>query len=429
MSTANQNTLAESGALDRPSMLEKRSYVPWASRFMRFLENKQEEGELMKNSIDNGPYIRKEIDNPNDTTKKILEPINACSDAKQMWNRIKRLMQGSDISQQERHSRLMDEFDKFIVVVGESLTFVYEREQILLALKDEARAHLNDEYNDFMLDNAYGDNTLGEINAAVIMIVRIKPIDDKSDAKPTYDYEFISEVNASKVDMINGLLSKSDHEPRHHEKLETIIQTSVDDQIDFDIIFDDPYVDNNIGQAGYVEAEKQRKKNFELQRQKALLQRELETCKERVQEFENKPQQPLEIPVEQTYFSSPSTSNVSSVSSSEKSYLPSKKMPNESKLLKLFVNLDNELNQLGILINNIIQREKERTTYAYGDVRAKNQDLLMTIFELKAKLKLAEKGVASSSSVRRPESKDTNSKKRVLLNTKSKSTSKDVNKS
>ncbi|GJY16680.1 retrovirus-related pol polyprotein from transposon TNT 1-94 [Tanacetum coccineum] len=36
-----------------------------------------------------------------------------------------------------------------------------------------------------------------------------------------------------------------------------------------------------------------------------------------------------EIPIEQTYFSSPSTSNVSSESSSEKSDLPPKKMPNE----------------------------------------------------------------------------------------------------
>nr|GEU74563.1 hypothetical protein [Tanacetum cinerariifolium] len=38
-------------------------------------------------------------------------------------------------------------------------------------------------------------------------------------------------------------------------------------------------------------------------------------------------------------------------------------------------------------------------------------------------------GITSSSSVRRPESKDTNSKKRVLLNTMSKSTPKDVKKS
>ncbi|GJT52110.1 hypothetical protein Tco_0978267 [Tanacetum coccineum] len=40
-----------------------------------------------------------------------------------------------------------------------------------------------------------------------------------------------------------------------------------------------------------------------------------------------------------------------------------------------------------------------------------------------------EQDVASSSSVRRPKSKDTNSKERVLMNTKSKSTPKDVNKS
>ncbi|GJX83162.1 integrase, catalytic region, zinc finger, CCHC-type containing protein [Tanacetum coccineum] len=158
----------------------------------------------------------------------------------------------------------------------------YFREQMLLALKDEAGAHLDDEENDFMLDNAYGDNTL-----------------DK--------------VNASQVDMINGSLSKSDHEQHHHEKLETIIHTSADDQINSDIIFDNPYVDNNSGQVEHdtnahdqclhdfesliinvqVEAGKQRKKNIELQKQKALLQRELETCKERVKEFEKKPEQPL----------------------------------------------------------------------------------------------------------------------------------------
>ncbi|GKD12384.1 hypothetical protein Tco_1196791 [Tanacetum coccineum] len=59
-------------------------------------------------------------------------------------------------------------------------------------------------------------------------------------------------VGGSKLqqfDMINGLLLKSDHEQRHHEKLETIIHTSADDQIDSDIIFDDPYVDNTSGYA------------------------------------------------------------------------------------------------------------------------------------------------------------------------------------
>ncbi|GJW89551.1 hypothetical protein Tco_0167104 [Tanacetum coccineum] len=66
MSTANQQTLVESGAESRPSILEKGSYVLWASRFLRFLDNKREEGELMRHSIDNSPYQRKEIADPND---------------------------------------------------------------------------------------------------------------------------------------------------------------------------------------------------------------------------------------------------------------------------------------------------------------------------------------------------------------------------
>ncbi|GJS32690.1 hypothetical protein Tco_0531072 [Tanacetum coccineum] len=143
---------------------------------------------------------------------------------------------------------------------------------MLLVTKDEAVVHLDEEESHFMLDNAYGDNMLEELNAA------------------------------------------SDHEQRHHEKLETIIHTSADDQIDSDIIFDDPYVDNNSGHAEHdinahdqslydfeslinnvqVDAKKQHKMNIELKKQQALLQQELEMCEERVKEFENKPEQNLD---------------------------------------------------------------------------------------------------------------------------------------
>nr|GEY77268.1 hypothetical protein [Tanacetum cinerariifolium] len=43
----------------------------------------------------------------------------------------------------------------------------YFREQILLAIKDEAESNLKDEENDFMLDNSYGDVTLEELTAAL----------------------------------------------------------------------------------------------------------------------------------------------------------------------------------------------------------------------------------------------------------------------
>nr|GEY45362.1 retrovirus-related Pol polyprotein from transposon TNT 1-94 [Tanacetum cinerariifolium] len=86
--------------------------------------------------------------------------------------------------------------------------------KMLLAMKDEARNKLKDEENDFMLDNSYGDETLEELTTAVL-----------------------SEVNASnKV-----------HEQVNHAKRKSIIHTSDDDQIDSNIIFDDPYVENNGG--------------------------------------------------------------------------------------------------------------------------------------------------------------------------------------
>ncbi|GJU61361.1 hypothetical protein Tco_1243196 [Tanacetum coccineum] len=116
---------------------------------------------------------------------------------------------------------------------------------MLLATKDEAGVHLDEEENDFMLDNVYGNNTLEELYAAVIMMARIQPTDEKQDEH---------DINS--------------HDQSLHDFESLIINVQ-------------------------VEAEKQWKMNIELKRQQALLQRELETCKERVKEFENKPEQAL----------------------------------------------------------------------------------------------------------------------------------------
>ncbi|GJW48951.1 hypothetical protein Tco_0080597 [Tanacetum coccineum] len=406
------------------------------------------------------------------------------------------------------------------------------REQMLLATKDEAGVHLDEEENDFMHDNAYGDNTLEELNATMIMMARIQPTDDKSDAKPTYDDEFISEVNASQIDMVNGLFSKSDHEQQHLKKaIEAQPKMYDGEKLESNKLkVDLPHYEETL-----KDAEKSR-----LKMKDKMIQLDYSKLNALYESFV--PQ--TEIPVEKTYFLSPLTSNVSFESRLKKLDVPPKKMPNESKLLKLFVNLDKKIKELGKLSNinlkmdqdktfqyenrtgirrlftqevvpildtlkecsttikqeiteevremleifesmerkveetsqkdELIQNEIDRLLEASLEreirdcvlisvvVRAKNQNLLMIISELKDKLKTVEKGknvntklrvskvevksdnlkmvtscstpkneqgVASSSSVRRPESKDTNSKKRALLNTKSKSTYKDVKKS
>ncbi|GJX07896.1 hypothetical protein Tco_0195828 [Tanacetum coccineum] len=118
--------------------------------------------------------------------------------------------------------------------------------------------------------------------------------------------------------------------------------------------------------------------------------------------------------------------------------------------------------ELDELIEHVNQK-----TYAYADVRAQNQDLLITISELKNKLRIIDKGknvnikfdksetlgkllcvtplpknieikakkvsnskvnTDSSNSVRRPKSKDTKSKNSVLKNTKAKSSTAHVQK-
>nr|GEZ41851.1 transcription factor bHLH113 isoform X1 [Tanacetum cinerariifolium] len=101
--------------------------------FRRFLDNKLEDRERMWNLIQNGPYKSLMIPNPDNDQEAILEPLfkmteaDACKNAKDMWERIKRLMFGSDVTSHVRHSRLMDEFDKFATKEGESLELVYER--------------------------------------------------------------------------------------------------------------------------------------------------------------------------------------------------------------------------------------------------------------------------------------------------------------
>ncbi|GJR37823.1 hypothetical protein Tco_1213507 [Tanacetum coccineum] len=171
---SNQQTLADSGANERPPMLEKGNYIPWESRFRRFLDNKLKDGERMWNSIQNGPYQRPMIPNPDNTQLQILEPlskmtegnkkqyiadvrimnyllqaipndiytsVDACKNVKEMWQRIKRLMFSYEVTSHMRHSRFMDEFDKFAVKEGESLESVYERLTTLMNIMDYNNVH------------------------------------------------------------------------------------------------------------------------------------------------------------------------------------------------------------------------------------------------------------------------------------------------
>ncbi|GJV32096.1 retrovirus-related pol polyprotein from transposon TNT 1-94 [Tanacetum coccineum] len=376
MSASNQQILTDSGANDRPPMLEKGNYIPWESRFRRFLDNKLEDREWTWHSIQKGPYVTNHI----------------------------------------RHSRLMDEFDKFAAKEGESQEPVYERLTMLVNIMDRnnaskakraARNHdplaliaHSNAYSQSLLSPSYsnspqsyyvthpssvvdyeeayqgelhGDSQNNNLTTAMMLLAQAitqkfstptNSPDGNAVTEPTYDATAVSEVNDS----------HKAHEQMNHAKRKTIIHAFDDDQIISNIIFDDPYVENNCGISEHDSNDHDEYHYIQIMAYNVQ------------REFENK------------------------------------------KRLKHL-----RRKEVDELIEHVDQKP-----YAYADVRSQNQDLLMTISELKKKIKTIEKGknvntkfnkfetsgtllcVESSNSVRRPKSKDTKSKNRFLKKTNDK---------
>ncbi|GKA83057.1 hypothetical protein Tco_0789805, partial [Tanacetum coccineum] len=60
-------------------------------------------------------------------------------------------------------------------------------------MKDEAGSHLSNEENDFMLDNAYGEKSLDELTASVMLMARLQPVAETTDTMPSYDDKAVSQ--------------------------------------------------------------------------------------------------------------------------------------------------------------------------------------------------------------------------------------------
>ncbi|GJU13874.1 hypothetical protein Tco_1136270 [Tanacetum coccineum] len=84
---------------------------------------------------------------------------------------------------------------------------------------------------------------------------------------------------------------------------------------------------------------------------------------------------------------------------------------------KLFNSIKKTRSQTQTKLDELIAHVFEKT-YAYGVIRAENQNLFFTISELKTRLANIEKGMNVASSVRRPMNRDSHVKNSVLANSK-----------
>ncbi|GKA99092.1 hypothetical protein Tco_0827029 [Tanacetum coccineum] len=124
-----------SGGDNKPPMLEKHLYDSWKSRMELYMMNRPH-GRMILASVEKGPLVWPTITvdgvtRPKEYTELTLaETIQA--DSKDIWEKIKLLMQGTSLMKQERECKLYDEFDKFTYKKGESLHEYYLRFTLLL---------------------------------------------------------------------------------------------------------------------------------------------------------------------------------------------------------------------------------------------------------------------------------------------------------
>nr|GEV66895.1 hypothetical protein [Tanacetum cinerariifolium] len=149
------------GADNRPPMLEKDMYDSWKSRMELYLLNRQHDRRILE-SVKNGPLLRPTVEDDGVTRLKkyselsAAEAIQADCDvkstniilqglpskvyalvsthkvAKELWERIQMLMQGTSLTKQERECKMYDAFDKFAYRKGETLHDFYLRFSLLL---------------------------------------------------------------------------------------------------------------------------------------------------------------------------------------------------------------------------------------------------------------------------------------------------------
>ncbi|GKA35660.1 hypothetical protein Tco_0722151 [Tanacetum coccineum] len=168
---------------------------------------------------------------------------------------------------------------------------------MLLAKQAEDGVIFTDIQNDFLFADASRMEEIKELNANICLMAMIQLANTTFDAGPSYDSAFVSEVQSSSI--------KDNQEqmyPTHTKIINNIIG---DDQIDSNIIFDEPngnvnsgsveddthvpdlYVLEQLARNAYQEAKKQKLFAQKVQQQNTTLTSQLELYKERVRVLEN----------------------------------------------------------------------------------------------------------------------------------------------
>ncbi|GJU71284.1 hypothetical protein Tco_1262689 [Tanacetum coccineum] len=105
------------GADNRPLMLDKTNYSSWAGRMLLYIKDEEKLHESVDITATN--IVLQGL--PQD----IYNFINHNEDVKQIWDRVKLLIQGLELSLKERESKLYDDLDTFTFMPRETIHSYY----------------------------------------------------------------------------------------------------------------------------------------------------------------------------------------------------------------------------------------------------------------------------------------------------------------
>ncbi|GKA19267.1 integrase, catalytic region, zinc finger, CCHC-type containing protein [Tanacetum coccineum] len=409
-----QQSLADAGSENRPPMLER--------------------GAMMGNF-----WILLSI--PND----IYNSVDACTSAKDMWKRVKRLMRGTIQNKVDRETRFTNKFDQFVAEPGEALVSVYNHFAQLM--NDLER---NDMHFPIVTINTKFLNSLQPEWLKYVTQVRLAKRLTVDSRKIVKGIEYSNDGPK----MFKGLF-----EPRLQEILQLFNATTVvekdimlgivqsqdtigDDQIDSNIILDSSNGNDNSGSIekdthvpdlcalerlarnAYQEAEKQQIFAQKVQKQNTTLTSQLELYKERVRVLENINgdnnylNEFLEADKRAKHFSQQAQSQFvrdrdiirdlekqrDKLDLDVKDYKRKNEELQKTRNSEISLNIrdtEDTLDDASKSQQKVYEKMSDpiavanksgiKKTYAYGAIRAENQNILFTISELKTRLANVEK--------------------------------------
>nr|GEV76988.1 ribonuclease H-like domain-containing protein [Tanacetum cinerariifolium] len=289
--------------------------------------------------------------------------------------------------------------------------------------RDEAGVILTDKQNDFLFADASRMEEIEDLSENIYLMARIQPTNHSSDDGTSYDSSVVSEVQSLSINE-----NKEQMYPTH---IKIINSTIGDDQIDSNIIFDTP---NGYVNSGSVEKDTRVPdlwnslqgmfmlglkplSVYDQQLKHGLRYSNPYTLKQAISQcpklylassLDFVPQK--ELSAEQKYFPS---SFIPAKNSKETASIPTsmpKKLKHENvsldfkvqylikerdnvkiKYQNLFDSIKKTRSQTQKVIDELIAYVSKKT-YAYGAIRAENQNPLFIISELKTRLKNVKKG-------------------------------------